>query len=230
MKLSGIVDVIIPHTIKKVMDGDGVLVAQQKNFSKSGFTTTGQKVDNVAKSTAQYVKYPLMEYDILLSKYGEPFEVAIVGKLHKYVVAREGMFILRVKETNNLKETAIALYMYLKSNKGQLELSKLALESVAGRLLNKKNLIELDMSSLDKNITQANENFYTEQELHSEIYEISRKIDELHKLFDEKNKTEDFGICKMCKKEPVTHLRTDTWQPFKRGIPMCDKCSMEIMF
>jgi hypothetical protein len=220
MKLADIVDIIIPHSIKKVMEGDEVLVIHQGNFSKSGFTITGQKIDNIANTALQDKEYLLNEFDILLSRYGEPFKVAIVGRIAKPILASEHLFVLRIKKTENFKEIAIALYMYLKSDRGQLELSKLVSPSGLRKLINKKNLLDLELSNLYENMTKANEYFYKEQELY----------DEIHKSFDDKDALEDLGTCKMCKKTPATHLRVDTWQPLKRGIPMCDECSRNILF
>ena len=230
MKLADIVDIIIPHSIKKVMEGDEVLVIHQGNFSKSGFTITGQKIDNIANTALQDKEYLLNEFDILLSRYGEPFKVAIVGRIAKPILVSEHLFVLRIKKTENFKEIAIGLYMYLKSDRGQLELSKLVLLSASRKLINKKNLLDLELSNLYENMPKANEHFYKEQELYGEIYETYKKIDEIHKSFDDKNAVEDLGTCKMCKKTPATHLRMDTWQPWKRGIPMCDECSRNILF
>jgi len=230
MKLSDIVDIIVPHTIKKALDGDEVLVVHQENFSKSGFTITDQKIDNIVNTTLQDKKYLLSEFDILLSRYGEPFKVAIVGRIAKPILASEHLFVLRIKKTKNFQELAITLYMYFKSYRGQLELSKLVSPLASRTLINKKNLLDLELSNLYENMTKANEHFYKEQELYGEIYETYKKIDEIHKSFDDKNAVEDLGTCKMCKKTPATHLRMDTWQPWKRGIPMCDECSRNILF
>ena len=172
----------------------------------------------------------LKEYDILLSKHGEPFKVAIVGKLNQALLANVTLYILRMKITDNLKDNAINLYMYLKSDRGQLELSKLTLASIATKIINKKNLLNLDISTLNENIAQVVEKFHQEQKLYNEIYDAHMKIHNIHRNIDIKNKIKDFGICDMCRITPATHLRMDTWKPFEKGIPMCDECSAKIMF
>jgi len=221
MRLTDITEILIPKIIKSE-EGQEVLVISQKDFSSSGYTTECGKLLRIEEMTVS--KNLLKEYDVLLSRHGEVFRVAIVGKITQKLLASETIYILRVKDKDKLKENAINLYMYLKSDKGQEELASI------GKSLNKKDLSDLDILVSATNTFQIVENFHKEQKLYSDISDAWIKIHKIHQTFNDKNSDKTLGTCKMCRKVPATHLRVDRWQPFKKGIPMCDKCSSNIMF
>ena len=118
--------------------------------------------------------------------------------------------------------------MYLKSDKGQEELSNLIKTKI--RSISKTDLKKIPLPILDNIKSKIVGNFYHEPRLCNDIQEVSIKINKLHQSFDDKEKYLDLGICKMCNSARATHLRVDTWQPLKKGIPMCDICSKHIMF
>jgi len=149
--------------------------------------------------------------------------------LNQSLLSNEHNFILRLKNKENIKNNAITLYMYLKSEKAQIYFKAKVSNSASYQRINKQDLEEMDIPTFDDNVSQIVENFNTEQKLYSEIYETTMKIHTLHQAFDDKD-TEDLGHCRMCRVSKATHLRIDTWQPFKKGVPMCDKCSNNIMF
>ena len=226
MILTDLAEVLIPK-ITKSEEGQEVLVSSQKYFSSSGYTTECGKLLRVdEKIISQNL---VKEYDVLLSRQGEPFKVAIIGKITQKLLASETLYILRVKNKDKLQEKAINLYMYLKSDKGQLELAERTKKSTR-KIINQKDLLALDLTISSENIAQRVENFQKEQKLHNNILDSWREIHKIHQVLDDKNSVETLGTCKMCRKVSATHLRVDTWQPFKRGIPMCDKCSSNIMF
>ncbi len=226
MILTDLAEVLIPKIIKSE-EGQEVLVISQNDFSLSGYTRECGKLVRVEETIIS--KNLLKEYDVLLSRNGEVFRVAIVGKITQKLLASETLYILRVKDKDKLQENAINLYMYLKSDKGQLELAERTKKSTR-KIINQKNLLALDLTTSSENIAQRVENFQKEQKQYSDISDALIEIHKIHQTFDDKNLSETLGTCKMCRKVPATHLRIDTNQPFKKGIPMCDKCSSNIMF
>lgn len=52
----------------------------------------------------------------------------------------------------------------------------------------------------------------------------------LKTIFDDEFEILDLGSCGICKKVPATQCRLNTWQPFKKSIVKCDKCSENTMF
>ena len=121
MILTDLAEVLIPKIIKSE-EGQEVLVTSQKHFSSSGYTTECGKLVRVKETIIS--QNLLKEYDVLLSRHGEVFKVAIVGEITQKLLASETLYILRVKNKDKLQEKAINLYMYLKSDKGQLELAE----------------------------------------------------------------------------------------------------------
>ena len=119
--------------------------------------------------------------------------------------------------------------MYLKSIRCQNDLESKVTNSISYRSIKKQDLLELNIPNFD-NISQIVESFHTEQKLYNEIYEATVKIHKLRSAFDDKGKTQDLGVCEMCKVNKATHLKVDTWKPFQKGIPLCNKCSNNIMF
>lgn len=229
MKLKDLVEIIIPKQIKKIEEGESVSVLSQKAFASSGYTTGTSEYKNI--SDKSYLKYALKQYDIVLSKHGTPFKVAVIGKIDEPLLAMNTLFILRVKDNiENIEQMALYLYMYIKSFKGQEDLANISdIKQKTINSINRRDLLELEIPIFE-NSSQIIENFHKEQKLYNVIYEANVEINKLHQSFDNDDRNNDLGICKMCKINNATHLRVDTWQPFKRGIPMCDKCSSNIIF
>ena len=181
------------------------------------------KLDNEKSINSQ-----LREYDILLAQNGKPYKVLLVDKIEKIAFVKKRLFVVKLKERSNLIEDAVALYMYLKSNQGQQEISSIS-HFKTTPMITKKDLFGLYIPNFI-NKQEIVENYQQEQLLHKEINEVVMKVKNINTYFDTKRVTNIFEICKICKKEEATHLRTDTWRPFERGVPMCDKCSSNIMF
>ena len=230
MKLVNMVEIIIPTRLQSTAseNSEKVLVVTLKDISKSGFTTECGKVKFI--SDEKYLKCALKQYDILISRYATPSSIAIIGELNQPLLANDTFYILRLKNRDDLKNSAIALYMYLKSDKAQGKIKNIVSNATRYQLLSKVNLLELDIVDFRDKKLQIVENFHNEQKLYNELYETYIKIHKLQQFFDVKDTSEDLGICKMCRVTPATHLRINTWTPFKKGIPMCDSCSKNIMF
>ena len=230
MKLANIVEIIIPKILRNTASANSkkVLVVSLKDISKSGFTTECGKFKNI--SDEKYLKHALKQYDILIGRHGTPLSIAIIGELNQPLLADNTFYILRLKNSDDLKNSAIALYMYLKSDKAQDKIKNIVSNVTSYQILNKVDLLELDIVDFRDTKPQIVENFYEEQKLYNELYETSIKIHKLQQFFDVKDTSEDLGICRMCRVTPATHLRIDTWKPFEKGIPMCDSCSKNIMF
>lgn len=232
MNLGDLVDIIIPKPYKKSKVGEEVLVLNQTHFARAGFTRACGNIKMIPDKN--YLKNELKEFDVLLSKHGTPFKVAVVGQLTQHVLANSTLYILRIKTTENIEHMAQNLYMYLKSNKGQDELTKIA--KGLSSSISKKNLLELDIpicnekSKISDTKTQISENFWREEKLYNDSDEAFIAIHHIQDHFNDKNKIKDLGTCVMCKNAPATQLRLDTWKPYNKELPMCDKCSSNIMF
>lgn len=228
MILSDIVEIILGNTNQKnEKGGESIFVIKLANIPAVGFTNSA---DKIVCDISKISKYLLEEYDVLLSSIVQDnkIKVGIVGNITQRVFSNQQIYILRIKEKENKKDKAISLYMYLKSEKGQKELLKLVPDIKPKSKINRKSLEDLELVNYSETIdTKVICNFYKEQEL---IEEVNIKLSKINTYFNNNNKVEDIGLCKMCEKVNATHLRVDTWKPFEKGIPMCDECSKNIMF
>lgn len=185
MKLKALVDIIIPRHYKKSEVAKEVLIINQTHFTRAGYTTACGNLELV--DDEKYFKNELKEYDVLLSRSGDPYRVAIMGELSQHLLAKETLYMLRIKTTENIEHKAQNLYMYLKSTKGQGELKKITIGVSSS--ISKNNLLELEIpisnerSQISDTKTQISENFWREQKLYNDSDEAFIAIHHIEDYF-----------------------------------------------
>jgi hypothetical protein len=225
MKLGDKVDI---HKGRRVVKDDKSLEERDNNVElitpndipSSGFVVEGSQA--IFVSDFKNIM-PLMEYDIVIQNH--TFKVGLVGKVDSSkLIVDDTWFLLRVKEQEKLAQTAIALYMYLKSFQGQNDLQEVSKNSDKQAMKNRLNIKSLENLEIPLSIFEQEKdiinNFMQEQKYYHRLGEIEH--------FFDKNKP--VTMCQICNKRPATQFRQDTWQypDTTKGIYTCDEC--QIMF
>ena len=182
-KLTDIVEIFLGVQKKSIESekGEELIVLSPKDIHTSGVIDTTLQPMKVDTSKIKKELF-LKEYDILLLRHGKPFKVALIEDVNKPMVASDAFFVLRIKNKENLKEDAITLYMYLKSNKGQNELANIAQDATMPTL-NKKSLEDFTIPFFDDKLLIIC-NYKDEKRLYSEITQKQREIAKIHTYFD----------------------------------------------
>ena len=164
-------------------DGKEVYELSPSNFSQAGFTKETGKLKKIGKQSNKYETYKLQTFDVLVSTKGTIGKVAIIDEVFEPLLASQASQVIRVKD----KETAIELYMFLKSNIGQAMLGQLvagaAMPQIATSEIKK---MQIPILSEDER-KQVLLNFNNEIKMYNEINKISKDINQLHNNFLGKN-------------------------------------------
>lgn len=100
-------------------------VVSVPDLPDAGFVTVSSKTVKIGDSYSKAERYLLQAYDVLISDTGTIGKVAIFPEeFSGKWIAGSTMFAVRFKEKQ--KDNAVALYVFLKSQKGQALLNKLA--------------------------------------------------------------------------------------------------------
>ncbi|QKJ24523.1 type I restriction-modification system subunit M/S [Poseidonibacter lekithochrous] len=177
LKINEIADVKKCQTVKEEENYEKVYEISPSDFSLSGYTTKALKEKNINTSNKQFKSYKLEPFDILLSAKGILGKIAIVGENIDNILASQAIQRIRLKNNMNLKEDAIVLYMYLKSNDGQELLHKLLKQGSAMPQISTNDLKEFIVPVLDKKRKcKIVENFNLEIEKYNQIKKIEEEI------------------------------------------------------
>lgn len=183
IKLKEVVDILIPGIIQKSGEGDKIFIISQVDFANSSFTTECETL-----TISNNFKNVLQPYDILVAKHASTiFKVAIIGEVQNTLAANNELFIIRQKSKEAIKDNSISLYMYLKSDKGQEELSKLS-QAATIKSISKVVLEEINIPVFADMKPKIVENFYEEHKLYNDIHGISIKINKIHQGFGSSKK------------------------------------------
>jgi len=179
VELQDIAEIRRSQLFKDEGDGKEVYELSPSNFSKAGFTKEGGKLKKIGKQSNKYETYKLKPYDVLVSTKGTIGKVAIIDEVFEPLLASQASQVIRVKD----KETAIELYMFLKSDIGQSMLGQL----VAGAAM--PQIATSEIKKLQIPVLSENEkkqvllNFNNERKMYNEINKINTEIKQIHSNF-----------------------------------------------
>lgn len=172
ISLEGISEIRRSQLFKDEGNGVEIYEISPTGFSQAGYTLEKGKIKQIKKQQSKYETYKLLPNDILLSTKGTIGKVAIVGNIHKPMIASQAIEIIRVK---NKDFNPIVLYMFLKSNIGQAMLAKLNTGSVMPQI-STKEVKQFKIPLLNKKEEQnIVKNFELEIQLLKEIESIIKK-------------------------------------------------------
>lgn len=181
--LEKIADVRRSQLLKDEEKGINVYEISPSDFISSNFTLECGKIKKIDKNIKKLELYKLEPYDVLLSTKGTIGGVAIIGEIKEPMVASQAIQVIRIKDTNNKKNKAITLYMFLKSDLGQSILSSLVFGTVMPQI-STDEIKQLNIPILSKEQEfKLIENFELENRLNEEINEINKKIKLIHTNF-----------------------------------------------
>ncbi|MBW3021817.1 N-6 DNA methylase [Candidatus Woesearchaeota archaeon] len=168
-------------------EGEEVYELSPSDLAKSGFTIESGKSKQIGSQYNKYLTYKLQPYDVLLSTKGTIGKVGIVGEVTKPMIASQAIQVIRIKDVENVKDKAIELCMFFKSDLGQSILSQL----VAGVAM--PQIATAEIKQLKVPVLSSNErnrvilNFNHEVEMYNQIKKLQADIAQLHSSFLGKN-------------------------------------------
>ena len=180
VELNSISRVIVNRPIPRVEEGGAFSYIKFGDIPDSGFLLHTKETKIVSEELGNNLF--LQPYDILVPIQHRIDRIALIGKVETKILLSPPFAIVRIDESEvSIEQGAIALYMYLKSEKGQKGLSKLLDQSMRLPRIRMSDLRSLlvPLLSEEERIKQI-EKFYQENKLYKEIDEIKNKISILH--------------------------------------------------
>jgi type I restriction enzyme M protein len=182
VKLEDIADIRRSQLFRNESEGKKIYEISPSNFNQAGYTLECGKIKQIGSQENRLQTYKLESYDILLSTKGIIGKVAIIGDISKDMIASQAIQVIRLKDENKI-EKAIILYMFLKSDLGQMMLSTLksgtAMPQIATSEI-KKLQIPVLTKEQEKQVIL---NFNNEIKMYDEIEKINTKIKSIHSNF-----------------------------------------------
>ena len=179
VEIQDIAEIRRSQLFKDEGDGKEVYELSPSDFSKAGFTKEGGKLKKIGKQFNKYETYKLQAFDVLVSTKGTIGKVAIIDEVSEPILASQASQVIRVKD----KETAIELYMFLKSDIGQAMLGQLVAGAAMPQIATSE-IKKLRIPILSKNKKQqVLLNFNNEIKMYNEINKINRDIKQIHNNF-----------------------------------------------
>jgi len=162
------------------------------DFTDAGFTFyhSKNKMKRIKTQERKLQIYKLEKYDILLSTKGTIGKVALFDKTpdcDNDIIVSQANVIIRLydikKESNEHKFKAIELYMFFKSNIGQIMLKELV-SGTAMPQISTDDMKKLKIPILtDKEKTQIHKNFIKEIKTMEKIDKLKLEIADIHRNF-----------------------------------------------
>lgn len=182
IELENIADIRRSQLFKDEGEGLEVFEISPSDFSKAGFTLECGKIKQIGSQEKRLDTYELQPYDVLLSTKGTIGKVAIIGDITKPMIASQAIQVIRIKDKDK-EEKAVSLYMFLKSDLGQIILSSLvagvAMPQISTVEIKKLNVPNLNKDEEEKLFL----NFNSELEMYNKITNLEQNIKQLHNEF-----------------------------------------------
>ena len=179
VELQDIAEIRRSQLFKDEGDGKEVYELSPSDFSKAGFTKEGGKLKKIGKQSNKYETYKLQAFDVLVSTKGTIGKTAIIDEVFEPILASQASQVIRVKD----RETAIELYMFLKSDIGQAMLGQLV-AGAAMPQISTNEIKKLQIPLLSENEKkQVLLNFNDEIKMYNEIDKINTNIAQIHNDF-----------------------------------------------
>lgn len=186
-KLENLAEIRRSQLFKDEETGIKIYELSPSDFQNAGFTIKSKRTKQIEEQKRKLQTYKLEPYDLLVSTKGTIGKIGIVGETDNTLIASQAIQVIRLSG-ENMKERAIALYMFFKSNLGQSILNSLVAGTAMPQISTNeiKNLKVPDFQKSD--IKQLSLNFYDEIELYNKIKDYENKISKLHENFLGENK------------------------------------------
>ncbi len=182
IRLNDIARVFIHRPAPSVEIGSPFSIVKFGDIPSSGFLLSAKDVKIVEEGLGNGLL--LEAYDILVPIHHRIDNIAIIGNIEQKLLLSPPFTIIRLQRNEiSIEQQAIALYMYLKSEKGQSSLSKLIEPSVRIARISLGDLRNLSVPLYsDEERIQQIEKFYQEIKLYQEIADVKNKIKMIHML------------------------------------------------
>jgi len=171
---------------KNEEEGEDVYELSPSDFADAGLTFGyNGKIKKIKNQTKKLLTYKLQNSDLLLSTKGTIGKVALVSieGMGEPTITSQANMIIRLTESDSSKKfyKAIEIYMFLKSNIGQVLLKKLVSGTSMPQISTddiKKLKIPLLSEIEQKKVIKS---FSDEERISTEILKLKEKIEEIHK-------------------------------------------------
>ncbi len=183
VELQSLADIRRSQLFKDEGEGDEIYELSPSDLATVGFTLGSRKTKLIGSQYNKYQTYKLQPYDVLVSTKGTIGKVGIIGEINKPMIASQAIQVIRVKGSNDIKDRAVELYMFFKSDIGQGMLKQL----VAGVAM--PQIATAEIKQLKIPVLSNSErrhillNFNNEISLYEEIEEKKIKINKIHSNF-----------------------------------------------
>lgn len=170
-------------TLKDDNGGEIVYELSPSDFLSCGFTTIGKKKKSIIVDS-KFDKHFLKPFDILVSAKGVIGKVALIGENITPLLASQAIQIIRLKNNKNLKSEAIVLYMFLKSNLGQILLKEQLTQGTAMPQISTSEFKKFRIPLInDIKKLEVLSNFQIEIDKYDEINILQKEIDNINASF-----------------------------------------------
>lgn len=182
-KLSELVTLIRPQVVKDESDegGDVYKEVVTADIPEYGFIQNPERILHISEQTTNVKKAQLKPYDILISVKGKTGQVGIIPEgLSEKWIASQTLQILRLPQTETVREDAITLLMFLRSTIGQTLLHKMNAGS-ALPMIPSSSLKDMEVPIFQKEEKKVPvDNFEREINLYRQIESIKNEVSEIH--------------------------------------------------
>lgn len=182
VELEQIADIRRSQLFKDEGEGLEIYELSPSDFIKAGFTLECGKRKQIGSQKRRLATYELEPFDVLLSTKGTIGKVGIIGEISKPMMASQAIQVIRIQDEEK-QGKAIALYMFFKSDLGQIIISSL----VAGVAMPQIATSEIKKLQIPL-FTKENEielflNFSNEIEMYNKITLLETNIQQIHNNF-----------------------------------------------
>jgi len=182
IQLDKLAEIRRSQAFKDEAEGQEVYELAPSGFAKASFTTRCTKVKKIDSQSKKLETYKLQPYDVLVSTKGTIGKIGILGEVNDIFITSQAIQVIRFKG-EDIKNKAIELYMFFKSNLGQSLLKQLV-AGVTMPLIATSEIKQLKIPILSKiEKEQVLLNFNNEIKLYNEIDKINTNIEQIHNNF-----------------------------------------------
>jgi type I restriction enzyme M protein len=181
-QLDNLVEIRRSQAFKDEAEGREVYELSPSDFAKAGFTTKCTRTKEIGSQSKKLETYRLQPYDVLVSTKGTIGKIGIVGEINDIFITSQAIQVIRFSG-DNIKDKAIELYMFFKSNLGQSLLKQLV-AGVAMPLISTSEIKQLKIPILSiGEKKQVLLSFNSEIKMYNEINIINKNIKQIHSNF-----------------------------------------------
>lgn len=180
ININEIAEIKKSQQIKTENEGINIYEILQTDFAESGFTINVERLKQNNSQKNRIDAYKVEPYDILISVKGFTGKVALIGEVKEIIVPAQTLLIIRLNETSNKRQKAIALYMFFKSNTGQSILKSITAGNNVPQIPT-SGIKDLKVPNFtNEQLNELEQDFMNEQEIYKKISILKNEIEILH--------------------------------------------------